>query len=242
MKENFLLLRTLQEIDTELKSLNERLKEIPKSIEELHRQVDEYKKALESRKQGVVEHKKQYKLAEVDLRAAEEKIASYSVQLYSAKTNEQYKAFLKEIETQKRIKTEIEDRMIVLMEELEVLEKEIKALEKNVAENESQTMKKIEALQGEKNELQKAISERETRRQEIARSLPPELLQRYERIRKSKGGLAVTTTENERCNGCLSPIPPQRILEIEKQNKLYLCEACGRILLPAQLDSQPKKN
>ncbi|MCR4423147.1 MAG: C4-type zinc ribbon domain-containing protein [candidate division WOR-3 bacterium] len=242
MKENFHLLRTLQEIDTELKSLNERLQDIPKSIEELRRQVDEFKKALESRKQGVVEHKKQYKLAEVDLRAAEEKIASYSVQLYSAKTNEQYKAFLKEIETQKRIKSEIEDKMIVLMEEMEALEKEIKSLEKNAAENESQTTKKINALEAEKKELQMAIQEREARRQEVARSLPPDLLQRYERIRKSKGGLAVTSTENNRCNGCLSPIPPQRILEIEKQNKLYLCETCGRILLPAQIESQNKKN
>ncbi|MGQ9678473.1 MAG: zinc ribbon domain-containing protein [bacterium] len=242
MKDNFLLLQTLQEIDLELKSLHERLEEIPKRIEELRRRLADDKKALEARKQEIVDHKKQYKLAEVELRAAEEKIATYSVQLYSAKTNEQYKAFLKEIETQKRVKLEIEDKMIVFMEELESLEKEIKVLEKNIAESENQTLKKIAPLETEQKEIESAISERKTKRQDIAQTLPSELLQRYERIRKSKGGLAVTTTDHSRCNGCLSPIPPQRLLEIEKQNKFYLCEACGRILLPARLDSRPKKS
>lgn len=242
MKENFLLLQTLQEIDLELKSLNGRLQDIPKRIEELRRQINDGKKALEARKQEIVEHKKQYKLAEIDLRTAEEKIATYSVQLYSAKTNEQYKAFLKEIEAQKRVKMEIEDKMIVFMEELESLEKEIKILENNIAENENQTTKKIATLETEQKEIKAAIAEREIKRREIAQTLPPELLQRYERIRKNKGGLAVTTTENARCNGCLSPIPPQRLLEIEKQDRIYLCEACGRILLPARLNSRTTKS
>jgi len=32
----------------------------------------------------------------------------------------------------------------------------------------------------------------------------------------------------------MSPIPAQRILEVERQDHLYLCEACGRILIVAQ--------
>ncbi|MEO0071644.1 MAG: C4-type zinc ribbon domain-containing protein [candidate division WOR-3 bacterium] len=234
MKEKFLNLRILQEIDLELKTLREKLNRIPKRIEELNRYFEESKNSLESKRRALNEHRKQYKLAEVDLRAAEEKIATYSAQLYSVKTNEQYKAFLKEIETQKRLQAEIEDRLIALMEEAEELEKEIKSSEKSIGEIEKETKRKIELLNKEKEEINEAIVQREKRRTEVAERLPQELLLRYERIRKSKGGLAVTTTENERCNGCLSPIPPQRLLEIEREDKIYLCESCGRILLPVK--------
>lgn len=242
MKEEFELLRALQEIDNELKSLKEKLNEIPRRIEELHRHVSGDKQALESRSQGLTDRKKRYKLAEVDLRATEEKIATYSVQLYSAKTNEQYKAFLKEIEAQKKAKNEIEEQMILLMEEMETLEREIKVLEKRIAENEKEVSNKIHILEKERSEIETAIAERESKRMEITRHLAAPLLQRYERIRKSKGGLAVTTTENDRCNGCLSPIPPQRLLEIKRQDKLYLCETCGRILLPNRSDASAKKS
>jgi len=232
VEEQFINLRALQEIDMELKNLQERLAVLPRRVQELKRAVATANAELEVRKQALPGHKKQYKLTEVELRSTEEKIATYSVQLYSAKTNEQYKAFIKEIETQKKLKVEIEDKMIALMEEMEKLEKEFKELEKSVAEIEAETQNKLNVIETEKGELEKAISEREKRRGEIARLLPEGLLRRYERIRASKGGLAVATTENDRCNGCLSPIPPQRLLEIARQDKLYLCEACGRILIP----------
>ncbi|MEO0004553.1 MAG: hypothetical protein ABIK47_02395 [candidate division WOR-3 bacterium] len=233
MEEHFINLRALQEIDTELKNLQERLADLPRRVEELKKAVTNAQVELEVKKKALPEQRKRYKLAEVELHATEEKIATYSVQLYSAKTNEQYKAFIKEIETQKKLKDEIEEKMIALMEEIDKLEKEIKELEKSVAEIEKETQSKLQVLEAEREELVKAISEREKRREDVARLLPPDILRRYERIRASKGGLAVATTENERCSGCLSPIPPQRILEIERQNRLYLCEACGRILLPA---------
>lgn len=242
MEEQFLYLRTLQEIDLELKTLREKLNRIPKQVEELNRSFAESKNNLESKRQALNEHRKQSKLAELDLRSAEEKIATYSAQLYSAKTNEQYKAFLKEIEAQKHLQAEIEDRLITLMEEAEELEKEIKNLERWIGELEKETKRKIELLEAERDEINAAIVEREKRRTEGTEQLPQELLRRYEKIRKSKGGLAVTTTENERCNGCLSPIPPQRLLEIERQDRIYLCESCGRILLPVKWKTTSAQN
>ncbi|MCX7732258.1 MAG: hypothetical protein N2248_03740 [candidate division WOR-3 bacterium] len=234
MKEHFANLRSLQEIDNEIKNLRERLNELPGKVTEIQKKFEATKAILEEKKQLLQESKKQYKLADVDLRAAEEKIAAYSVQLYSAKDNVQYKALIKEIETQKKVKNDIEDRIIYLLESIEKLEREIHEMEKTVAQTEADAQNKISVLEEEKKELEKAISERESQRTHLAGLLPADLLRRYERIRISKGGIAVTNTENDRCNGCLSPIPPQRILEIERQDKLYLCEACGRILLPAE--------
>jgi predicted nucleic acid-binding Zn-ribbon protein len=234
VKESFQLLWTLQQLDTELRTLSEKLKQIPSRVSDLKKTAAAIKTELDQAKTDIIEHKKQYKLCELELKSTEEKVAGYSVQLYSAKTNEQYKAFLKEIDAQKKQKNSIEDRMIVLMEETEALDRKVKENEKESAELDSETTRKVEMLENEKKELEAAIATRQQQRETTAAAIPAELLKRYERVRASKGGIAVATVRKERCSGCLSPIPAQRILEVDRQDHLYLCEACGRILIVAQ--------
>jgi len=234
MKQTFRHLWALQQLDTELKTLGDKLSRIPGRVSDLKKAAAVIKAELDQAKVAILEHKKQYKLSEVELKSAEEKVAGYSVQLYSAKTNEQYKAFLKEIETQKKLKNGIEDRMIALMEETEALDRKVKENEKKSAELDAETVRKVRMLEGEQRELEAAIATRREQRETIAVSVPADLLKRYERIRASKGGIAVATVRKERCSGCMSPIPAQRILEVDRQDRLYLCEACGRILIGAR--------
>ena len=234
MKQSFELLWALQQLDTELRTLSEKLSQIPSRVNDLKKTAAAIKAELDQAKVDIIEHKKQYKLCEVELKSTEEKAAGYSVQLYSAKTNEQYKAFLKEIEGQKKQKNSIEDRMIVLMEETEALDRKVKANEKESAELDSETTRKVEMLENEQKELEAAIATRQQQRETTAAAIPDELLKRYERVRANKGGIAVATVRKERCSGCLSPIPAQRIVEVDRQDRLYLCEACGRILIVAQ--------
>ena len=234
MKQSFQLLWALQQLDSELHTLSDRLAQIPFRVDDLKKAAAAIKTELDQAKVAITEHKKQSRLSEVELKSTEEKVAGYSVQLYSAKTNEQYKAFLKEIENQKKLKNGIEDRMIVLMEETEALDRKVKANEKESAELDSETTRKVEMLENEKRELEAAIATRQQQRETTAAAIPAELLKRYERVRASKGGIAVATVRKERCSGCLSPIPAQRIVEVERQDHLYLCEACGRILIVAQ--------
>jgi uncharacterized protein len=234
VKESFQHLWALQQLDTELRTLSEKLSQIPSRVNDLKKTAAAIKADLDKAKTDIIEHKKQSKLCELELKGTEEKVAGYSVQLYSAKTNEQYKAFLKEIETQKKQKNSIEDRMIVLMEETEALDRKVKANEKESAELESETTRKVEMIENEKKELEDAIATRQQQRETTAAAIPDELIKRYERVRASKGGIAVATVRKERCSGCLSPIPAQRIVEVDRQDRLYLCEACGRILIVAQ--------
>jgi predicted nucleic acid-binding Zn-ribbon protein len=234
VKEQFARLLALQQLDADLRTLRDKAAAIPRRIEELRRAAAELKAGLDAAKHDILEHRKQYKLAEVELKAAEEKAGSYSVQLYSAKTNEQYKAFLKEIETQKRLSSEIEDRMIVLMEEIEGLDRKVKAAEKQAGEVDLDVAAKVKLVETEQAEIDSAVAVRDRQRSSIVEALPPEVVKRYERIRASKGGVAVASTRGGRCNGCLSPVPAQRLLEVGRCDRMFLCEACGRILVPGE--------
>jgi hypothetical protein len=54
---------------------------------------------------------------------------------------------------------------------------------------------------------------------------------KYERIRRSKGDLAIVGVEYGACGGCGYALPPQRVQEVRRNRDVVLCEGCGRILV-----------
>ena len=71
---------------------------------------------------------------------------------------------------------------------------------------------------------------RDSREHLVAR-LPAQLRSRYERIRRSKGDMAVVGLEQGACGGCGYQLPPQKIVEVQRAEHLVVCEGCGRILV-----------
>ena len=64
-------------------------------------------------------------------------------------------------------------------------------------------------------------------------------LDRYERIQKAKGGTAVVPVKRGACGGCYSRVPPQKMLEIRQNARLFMCEHCGRILVSDEVAKGP---
>lgn len=57
----------------------------------------------------------------------------------------------------------------------------------------------------------------------------------YERVHKMHSDAAVRI-KNKNCSGCFSVLPPQLIVEVRNNlNHVYLCEFCGRLLIPEEL-------
>ncbi|MBS4015011.1 MAG: hypothetical protein KGZ86_01015, partial [Candidatus Latescibacteria bacterium] len=231
MLEIFEKLLRLQQIDNELTILENKSKEMPRRIEGILLVSEDKKKEFASHQQHIIELKKKYKLTEVDLKETEDKISQYSTQLYSAKTNDQYKAFLKEIENQKKQKNTIEDKLIDVMDNIETTEHESKQIETEMAEIEKETQARVAVIKSEQENVKLAIEERSKTRADLCSTIGKETLAIYERIRKGKAGLAVVTIMDERCQGCLNPLPAQKILEIKKNERLHFCEYCGRIIV-----------
>ena len=40
------------------------------------------------------------------------------------------------------------------------------------------------------------------------------------------------------CGGCFNKIPPQRELDIVTKKKIIICEHCGRILIPTEVQEE----
>jgi len=60
-------------------------------------------------------------------------------------------------------------------------------------------------------------------------SISSDLLPRYERVRKARGGIAVAAARNEVCEICQVRIRPQVFQEIRHNDQIIACDACQRI-------------
>ena len=90
------------------------------------------------------------------------------------------------------------------------------------------------SLTARKETLEARKKELETERPNFTTDIDEDLLDRYERLFKSKNGLALTTVEHETCAGCHMKVTHQAILEVKAEKEIISCPQCGRILYEPQ--------
>jgi predicted nucleic acid-binding Zn-ribbon protein len=65
-----------------------------------------------------------------------------------------------------------------------------------------------------------------------------DLLTRYERVRKFRGGIGVAPAIDYMCDVCKVRLRPQVFQEIRKNDQIIACDACQRVLYnPENLDT-----
>ncbi|MGC9055217.1 MAG: zinc ribbon domain-containing protein, partial [Candidatus Hydrogenedens sp.] len=198
-------------------------------------------------KQEIEDNEKTHKKLILDQRECErqitqlqEQIKKYNNQLQGVKKNEEYQALLKEIDDIKKqigLKEEEQIKIMLQMDEANLFFLEAK---KRI-ETEIQQLKKQEEKIDK--ELQEVIQERkelEQKKLEAQKSVNPELLSHYLRVKqRRKTGPVVVPLKDEICSGCYMQILPQVVNEIMASEKIHTCRHCGRILYyPNLLDEQ----
>ena len=102
-----------------------------------------------------------------------------------------------------------------------------------------------ETIEADLKEIVKANEREETKllgeRKKIESEVKKNDLSSYSRIRKAKKGLAVATIKRSACSGCHNIGPSQRQLEIRRNNRLFYCEYCGRILVSSEIAEDVEK-
>lgn len=226
------LLKQLQSTDKNIHELQTQLEAIPKKVETLEKEIERLYKMIEDSKQSLVNAQKELKLSELNLKSQEEAVAKYNSQLFSARTNEEYKAFLKEIETAETRKKETEDQIIEWMEKIEEIDADIARRQSEIKTEEGTKRAEIEQEKARQADLEKQIKEEQEKRESLRGKTPAGMLSVYDRIGKSKGIIAAALVlDDNRCSGCLNPIPAQKAIEAEHSEEISFCEYCGRILL-----------
>lgn len=150
----------------------------------------------------------------------------FSGTITSAKELENYQ---EEIKILKQKNSEMEDRILEIMIEMEErIEKvNLARLEKDKAEA---NVNRIKNEVSEKIEVLKNITEGlEKRRENVTLRIPDDYLKKYKELKDKKGNIAVVVLKDNFCNVCNMQIPTTAAEEIEDIDKVYRCPLCGRM-------------
>jgi predicted nucleic acid-binding Zn-ribbon protein len=118
-----------------------------------------------------------------------------------------------------------------------VLKSDLDAAQATIDELTAELDEKQKELREVSREHEKEENKFKDQRKKMAEKIDKADLERYERIRKAKGGSAVVAVKRESCGGCYHRIPPQKILELRQNVRLFTCEHCGRILVSDEVVS-----
>jgi predicted nucleic acid-binding Zn-ribbon protein len=220
----------LQEVSQAIEKLNRELAAVPLRIQDLDQSLARHRVEVAKAKDDLATHQKDRRKLEGDLQTVEAKIGKYQTQLMDVKTNKEYTAMLHEIDRAKEERDGVDTKILQEMESADLLESVIKQKEAALDEE----MKQVAAAQGilksEQQDLESKKSRMEAERKGIETEMTPELVAEFNRISRSRAGVAVARVANGLCQGCSVRIQPRVIQLIRRNEGILRCESCKRFL------------
>lgn len=208
------------------------------ALAHMEMQLDEEEELLPSRRkqdekgEALRKSRSRLRSLELDLEEISSKIASTEKMLYGGEvTNPKELAGLEqELEYLKRRQSDVEDRTLVMMAEVEEMEGGFKEGKEFL----ERTERAWEAAQGnlhrEAEELRSRLMALEGERRERLLTVSKEDLSAYEDVRRQKGGQAVAVLEKGICQGCRVALPTSFVQKVRLGQDLVYCGSCQRLL------------
>ena len=231
MRDTLAALINLQDVDCELRALEQSKGDLPQRIASLNREIAQLEESIAEKHDQLKTSRLGRESGALEVASLRDKLKKYQNQLYQVKTNKEYDAITLEIETTQSAIENREFEMLEMEEREKQLHSEIEGLQSGLAELQGQRDEAESRLQAML-AVTRAKEERlQQQRLEIVARIPRPVYSTYERTRIGRGGIAVAFLKEGSCSQCSTRIPPQRGLEIRMMNHLFLCEVCGRIML-----------
>lgn len=230
MKEKLILLIRIQECDSQLVKLTAKKKILPEDLETLEREFNIFREETEKNKTKYDELKTRHTENENKIKKVNESIVKTKERMLEVKNNKEYQAMLKEIETAELSRGEVETEIISLLDELDKLAVLVKKDGEVLKERQARYEQEKKSIEADLNAVDSDSAQWEQKKIELQKSLPDELLTRYEKIKKRNKGIGVTSVWKSVCSGCHMNIPPQLYNELQRSEELLSCPNCNRII------------
>lgn len=228
----------LQELDTELDQTRYRRAHLPERAELVSVQADIDRisvllREASSELESIVKAQTQ---VEGELSAAETRITELDARFYSGTVtaSRDLMAITEEVESLKRRKSQLEDKVLETMTEREPLDSNAVGLQAALDTLTEQSARLSVALAGAEAAIDAELAAIEQSRTEARANVPDSLADQYEKLRQHLGGVGAARLNGGSCSGCHLTLPATELERARKagEGTVLTCEQCGRILVP----------
>ena len=223
----------LQAVDAALDRLLDERSSLPVLAEyrSTHESLQSAEKEASSLEEQAADLRRAVDKAEGELKLLERKIDQETKRLYGGSIGAKEAVnYQREIESLDRQRGEKETEVLELMEQRETVDDSVLSNETEI-QTLSERKATLEAKVSELwREIDAHIGRKEARKAEIAPQIDPDVLDAYEQIRSSQGGVGVGQLDAGICSACHLALSPAEQAEVKKES-LPRCIHCGRILV-----------
>ena len=230
IKEQIFILVKLQKIETEICALKLTLNNVDRQYDALDAELREFEQNIDNEVSLLDELKKQYRLYESDAQVNLEQVKKSQASLRSIKTNREYQSLLKQIDEFNVKNVKIEDEMLEFLDRMDKAESNIAAKKNEYSMLEDRIMSDKEIIKQETEHGNKRLAQLNMDFNDVSGSITPELLKKYEMVKKQKGGIAIVPVNDAVCGGCNMNIPPQMYNELQRCDSLMFCPNCQKMI------------
>jgi predicted nucleic acid-binding Zn-ribbon protein len=202
-----------------LAEVNDLLSELDADLAIAHKQNDEI-----AREQTRLEDQ----IALIDSKTAREEQRMMSGQVTNPK---ELSALQDEVASLNRRRSGIEDQLLEVMVQREGSEATVDKLAKEREQGASEKEELTATVARSSGDIDAELVEHEAKRQEVAVTLPEDLVALYEKIRTTKHGVGAAALTAGTCSGCHTKLPAIEAERIRKERGLQRCDNCRRILV-----------
>ncbi len=222
----------LQTLDLETDRRNQRLEEIAAALGndttlvQLRGRLAE----LEASTTEVASQQKDFDLA---IATFTQRIAQAEQMLFGStvKNPRELSGFQADVVQLKRLRSEQEDRLLVVLDRTDTLDGERNTIAEQLRETEQLWSAEQHAMAEEQATLQTEVVELVAKRSTLTPQVSAGELALYEQVRRTYGGKAVARVDRGMCSNCRERLPTQKLRAARTSPNPVRCSSCGLILL-----------
>lgn len=230
MLEQLKFLIEYQILENKRAMLARNCEEAPRRIAELEKEFGQFEAEFIARKADHAHAQETHRALEQAVADLEAKITRSKKRMNEVKNNKEYQAILREIDDCKKEIAAKDSEVLEVMEKIETLGAEVQELEKALEERRSKLESDCLELRTGMGQLKEKLERLQACQKEVEVKLEPNLLRRSNFLFVKQAGIAVASVENGVCQVCHLNIPPQKFIELQRDEVIMQCPHCHRFL------------
>lgn len=224
------ILIELQEIEKKVRALVEQKARTPRQIAALKEEEEQAEARLLQQQEMLESALKLRRQLEREVEDLEVREARSKQKLLEVKSNKEYQATLKEIDDIQALVRGREDKIIEQMESIESLQRQIQEQEHLLTEARQRMEQEGAQLEKEAEKADAMIANLKEQKEQLKPQIPADYLKKYQFLRANRAGVAIAPVNKGTCQVCHMNLPPQMVIDLQKNKEMMHCPSCQRII------------
>lgn len=220
----------LQDRDRRLLSLAKDLEKLPLDEARANARLAGNDAAVAAAHDALLDCELRLKRIELDVGTRRTTIQRLKIQQFETRKNEEYQALGHEVTRYEKEADDLETRELELMEEMDAVRARQSEAQAALARTRGLVEEDLASIKQRRERMDAERDELTAERDQLAGQIPESLLPLYQRLMKTKAGLAVAPLQDGKCGGCHMKLIASTVVAVQSGKELIRCEDCGRIL------------